>query len=449
MAAAGSSVEDAAACHIQPPIITNGSDSDNPDKDINAVSEQTVNGDVLNEDGSPSHSTALLSPTTIALPCEVCRNYEASLTKLQDSERNLKEKLAAAQHLADRYQTELSGERLYRNELESKMNMLCSDSEKEAKALAVGNEECSLRLQHAEERFEKLLKEQRKKLYMFRERFQQMDGDMEKLSQKYLKLLGINRKCATEMQAQPIELPQDADQLQFLCLQLREELIETRASKEHMEAVLRDEITMLQVQRREDSLEKQRLEQALTEQVNGVSEELGIARSELSTLHFQSQRVEEMDKRMAEYRAVIEELEKQVKSIQNERTDLEMQLSAYKQKCSALQHELDTSETVQKDFVKLSQNLQIELEKIRQAEQEVRWQFDEDVNACNQCHNSFFKSRSKLHCQHCGKIFCSVCLNLTVPSGPHGRPAKVCQVCHTLLIRDTAPFFSHSTRDVQ
>lgn len=50
---------------------------------------------------------------------------------------------------------------------------------------------------------------------------------------KFQKLLGANRKCATEMQAQAIELPADVDQLQFLCLQLREELIETRAAKEH------------------------------------------------------------------------------------------------------------------------------------------------------------------------------------------------------------------------
>ena len=37
-----------------------------------------------------------------------------------------------------------------------------------------------------------------------------------------------------------------------------------------------------------------------------------------------------------------------------------------------LRHELDTSESVQRDFVKLSQNLQMELEKIRQSEQ-VHW----------------------------------------------------------------------------
>lgn len=34
-----------------------------------------------------------------------------------------------------------------------------------------------------------------------------------------------------------------------------------------------------------------------------------------------------------------------------------------------LQRDLDTSESVQKDFVKLSQDLQIQLEKIRQSDQ--------------------------------------------------------------------------------
>ncbi|VDM43462.1 unnamed protein product [Toxocara canis] len=354
---------------------------------------------------------------------------------LQDSERNLKEQLAAAQHLADRYQTELSGERLYRNELESKMNSLCADAEKEANLAMKGNENSTEALSQIDERCERLRQEQRRKVYLLKDRLRQMNEEMIKLSQRYLKLLGANRKCAAEMQAQPIELPTDVDQLQFMCLQLREELIETRAAKEHNEAVLRDEITMLQVQRREDEIEKQRLERALTEQVNGYSEELGLARSELSTLQDASQKMEQMEKRMVEYRAVIEELEKQVKSTQKERTDLEMTLAVYKQKCTALQQELDTSETVQKDFVKLSQNLQIELEKIRQAEQEVRWQFNDDVHACNQCHANFSKSSAKLHCQHCGKIFCAQCLTWKVPAGPHGRLAKVCKVCHTLLIR--------------
>lgn len=38
---------------------------------------------------------------------------------------------------------------------------------------------------------------------------------------------------------------------------------------------------------------------------------------------------------------------------------------------STLQHDLDTSEVVQRDFVRLSQSLQVQLEKIRQSEKEV------------------------------------------------------------------------------
>lgn len=53
---------------------------------------------------------------------------------------------------------------------------------------------------------------------------------------------------------------------------------------------------------------------------------------QLSTLHDASHKMEEMDKRIIEYQAVIEELEKQVKSMQKERADLEMTLAAYKQK---------------------------------------------------------------------------------------------------------------------
>uniref|UniRef100_A0A0N5ADD9 FYVE-type domain-containing protein n=1 Tax=Syphacia muris TaxID=451379 RepID=A0A0N5ADD9_9BILA len=364
---------------------------------------------------------------------------------LQDNERNMNELLAASQHLAERYQTELSGERLYRNELESKMNSLCIDTEKEAKILAQGNEECKLKLKQAEESLNNLRFEYDSKLKKLELRLKELENGNHVLSKKYLKLLGANRKCAEEMRAQAIELPQDVDQLQFLCLQLREELIETRAAREHRERELIDEIATLQMQRKEDSLEKERLQMAWTSRVNDVNEELQMAKvqvlvsdlcyqffSKINTLQDTSQRTEELEKLVREYRVSIEDLEKQLKSLQNERNEFEVSVNNYKQKCSALQQELDTSETVQKDFVKLSQDLQIQLEKIRQAEQEVRWQFDEDVYACNQCNQNFNRNRVKMHCLHCGKIFCSSCLAFSVTTGPHGRLAKRC--CAVFLV---------------
>lgn len=57
--------------------------------------------------------------------------------------------------------------------------------------------------------------------------------------------------------------------------------------------------------------------------------------------------------------------------MQRDRTKNEISLNEYKCKCITLQQGLDTCETVQKDFVQLSQKLQIQLEKIRQAEKEV------------------------------------------------------------------------------
>lgn len=85
-------------------------------------------------------------------------------------------------------------------------------------------------------------------------------------------------------------------------------------------------------------------------------------------------------------------------------------------KMSVLQQELMTSEAVQKDFVRLSQSLQVipsdrlngtnhlnvvlafqmELEKIRAADTAVRWQDDEDVDSCPSCKNNFTVTRRKV-----------------------------------------------------
>lgn len=109
---------------------------------------------------------------------------------------------------------------------------------------------------------------------------------------------------------------------------------------------------------------------------------------------------------------------------------------------ASLQHELDTSETVQKDFVRLSQNLQVQLEKIRAADTQVRWQHDEDVDECPACRGMFLANKRREHCRHCGQIFCGACLTHVVRSGPNQRPSKVCDVCHTLLVKSSAPYFS-------
>ncbi len=71
---------------------------------------------------------------------------------------------------------------------------------------------------------------------------------IEKLRSEYDKLLGKHRKEAETMQREAIEVPQSVEDLQLLCLQLREELIETRAAKEHLEDSSKSELLFLKEQ---------------------------------------------------------------------------------------------------------------------------------------------------------------------------------------------------------
>lgn len=67
-----------------------------------------------------------------------------------------------------------------------------------------------------------------------------------------------------------------------------------------------------------------------------------------------------------------------------------------RQRVASLQQELDNSEAVQKDFVRLSQSLQVELEKIRAEDTQVRWQHEEDIEECPACRHGFNVTKRKV-----------------------------------------------------
>ena len=65
------------------------------------------------------------------------------------------------------------------------------------------------------------------------------------------------------------------------------------------------------------------------------------------------------------------QLQRQVESLESEKRLLETRIHEFKARLSNLQQELDNSVAVQNDFVRLSQSLQMELEKIRSQGTEV------------------------------------------------------------------------------
>jgi Rab GTPase-binding effector protein 1 len=409
---------------------------------IEIQTSENVNNDRLEAEMEPR--PASLSPRP---DCEMCNNYEANLTRLQEVERELREKLTAAKQLADRYENELSGERVYRKELEDNFRTLGTDVEKRVTRFQTEHQTLIDKLVAMENKHKLCYDKMVREYTTAAQTCTSLEKDIAYLKDKYLHLLGLKKEKAAELRDQPIDLPQTVEQLQFLCLQLREDLIEDRAAKEHIITDMQNQITVTKEQLREEHMDKRRIEAEMTAQLNAISHELGVARSKLNTVFAENKEMFERQKMSPAYQQRIEELESQVEKLQHERQTVDRQYAESRQRCSTLQMELDTCETVQKDFVRLSQSLQIQLEKIRQAEQEVRWQFDDDIFNCNNCEAEFSTKLPKMHCCHCGKIFCPNCLSHTIPSGPHRRPAKVCNVCHTLLNRDSAPFFSKSGND--
>lgn len=88
--------------------------------------------------------------------------------------------------------------------------------------------------------------------------------------------------------------------------------------------------------------------------------------------------------------------------------ELDRQNIELRNKMSVLQQDLSNNEAVQKDFVRLSQSLQMELEKIRAADTQVRWQDDEDVDHCASCKTNFTVTRRKVHIQYLYFLFPSL-----------------------------------------
>ncbi|XP_013145754.1 PREDICTED: rab GTPase-binding effector protein 1 isoform X2 [Papilio polytes] len=240
-------------------------------------------------------------------------------------------------------------------------------------------------------------------------------------------LMGQYTKKAEEMQNEIIDLPDNVEELQEQQLRLREQLIVCEVGREEAVAAERD----LRAQLLQHGALFHRQEEALA----ATRDQLKAAKEELDRLQTEREQMQQLADKLRHSNDMIEQLLEDKKRLQGEVCEV-------RGRVHALQLELDNSEKVQQDFVRLSQSLQVQLERIREADTEVRWQHEEDVSECPACRAPLPTAKKKVHCRHCGRIFCGACVAHTVPSGPRGAPARVCGVCRTLLQPHAAPYFS-------
>ena len=389
-------------------------------------------------------------------PCDMCNNYEDQLQNIQD---DLKKEQVRAKSFERNLNSEIQmaeNQQKYIAELEESLKNTVSNSDEQISSLLNKLQDCEKYIEEMKQQFTQSqvdLRDMMKSLTASREEVQ---IELTRLQKENDSLIGKHSKYAEQLQNEDINLPNNMEQtgdMQLLLLKYREEIIQTKVAKEHTEDMLKSEIMFLKDQIQAEQQEKNNIEESLSQELSTVQEKLVVQESLKSELERESSVRSDLEKKLTESelslksiqaksKQLINALQQQVAEQSEIRSKLETDVQKYRSKVQSLQIDLDNSEAVQRDFVKLSQSLQIQLEKIRQAETEVRWQHEEDVDECSNCKQQFSVTKRKHHCRHCGKIFCNDCISKTVNSGPNSRPSKVCDICHTILVRDALPYFS-------
>ncbi|XP_049838380.1 rab GTPase-binding effector protein 1 isoform X8 [Schistocerca gregaria] len=405
---------------------------------VNLSGVESPSGDTGGHQNFPAESPNAQSEEKPKHTCDMCANYEAQLVRSQQEARELEKKVAVHERSLQRYREDLSKESEFRKEMEEKWNEKKEEHKTQVAELKSMMESSEAALNDLNKVYTETIaaiSDQLARLAQDREKAQ---NELERLQAENDNLVGKHTAHSEQLQNEIINLPDKVEDLQELLLKFREELISAKVAKEAIEAkenVLRCEIQLLQEEqgRRED------VENTLKQDLDDMRKKLEHYEKERQRNHEKQGKLETA---LTGSQRMVTDLKKKLVELEKDKEKMEGTISELKGRISSLQRELTEAETVQKDLVRLSQSLQVQLEKIRGSDTEVRWQHEDDVEVCPGCRQNFTIARKKQHCRHCGHIFCPSCLTHTVSSGPKNRPSRVCDVCHTLLVKDTAPYFS-------
>lgn len=299
------------------------------------------------------------SPDAEAACCMSCKNYEMQLVTAQEGIENERSKTAKVEKIMERLKQDLLKESALRLDLEKTWQEKREEHKDEVQKLCdeVNKSERSMmELQSDFGRFKEELEKELQRLTEEREEVnEQLDTlqrDNEYLSCKYL-------EHSNELKAQDIDLPQNIEELHEMCIRLNENLIVAKVSQEFSESKtisFRDEASLLRDQLSRKEKEREFLEQKLSHRIHTLEDKL----KQQHHIHLNMLNdKEEMQKVEGENKKEISDLRMQNIELSENVERMEKKNYELRGKVQMMQQELSTSETVQKDFVKLSQSLQV------------------------------------------------------------------------------------------
>uniref|UniRef100_A0A8C7K4P5 Rabaptin, RAB GTPase binding effector protein 1 n=1 Tax=Oncorhynchus kisutch TaxID=8019 RepID=A0A8C7K4P5_ONCKI len=303
--------------------------------------------------------------------CDMCSNYEKQLQVIQGQEAETRDQVKKLQVMLRQANDQLERTLSEKHELEDSMKKGNEETTAKVAALMQRVHESELLLNTLQEAFSQAKRNTQEQMAVLMQSREQVADELSRLQRDNDSLTGKHRLHLSLQQQEDFKLPTTVQELQPLVLQLREDIVAVRMAADHLEEKLKAEILFLKEQLQAEQCFKENLEDTLQMEIEGYKEE----KASFSSLKTELERVKDEKEQLE---SSLAEKSKTLASVQGLKSSLEAQLRDLtttkaqaldeKDKAQRLQTELDVSEQVQRDFVKLSQNLQVQLERIRQTD---------------------------------------------------------------------------------
>uniref|UniRef100_A0A2K6MJ58 Rab GTPase-binding effector protein 1 n=2 Tax=Rhinopithecus TaxID=542827 RepID=A0A2K6MJ58_RHIBE len=318
--------------------------------------------------------------------CDMCSNYEKQLQGIQTQEAETRDQVKKLQLMLRQANDQLEKTMKDKQELEDFIKQSSEDSSHQISALVLRAQASEILLEELQQGFSQAKRDVQEQMAVLMQSREQVSEELVRLQKDNDSLQGKHSLHVSLQQAEDFILPDTTEfqeslknvvsALRELVLKYREDIINVRTAADHVEEKLKAEILFLKEQIQAEQCLKENLEETLQLEIENCKEEI----ASISSLKAELERIK-VEKGQLE--STLREKSQQLESLQEIQISLEEQLKKEtaakvatveqlmfeeKNKAQRLQTELDVSEQVQRDFVKLSQTLQVQLERIRQAD---------------------------------------------------------------------------------
>ncbi|XP_041864713.1 rab GTPase-binding effector protein 1 isoform X1 [Melanotaenia boesemani] len=311
--------------------------------------------------------------------CDMCSNYEKQLQAIQGQEAETRDQVKKLQVMLRQANDQLERTMTEKQNLEDSVKAVNEETTAKVSALIQRVQESETLLSTLQQAFSDAKRNTQEQMAVLVKSREQVADELSRLQRDNESLQGKHRLHVELQQQEDFQMPNTVQELQGLVLRFREDLVALRTSADHMEEKLKAEILFLKEQIQAEQCLKENLEDTLQLEIEGCKEEIDILEASFSSLKTELERIktekEQLQRSLAERTETLESiqglritLEQQLRELTTAKSALESQVLDERDKAQRLQTELDVSEQVQKDFVKLSQTLQVQLERIRQAD---------------------------------------------------------------------------------